>query len=265
MTPHEVRDRVRARFPARPPLPDRPRLDQLIDEARLGLVYDEDQHGYRWPTRAADTKGLASRQATITASAGPQLVGRPVRPPADRERGHPVVPGPGRGRRPDRPCHRGAVRALRRGRGGRDPGVDRDHAGAGRRGGPALGHGAGRGRRPEGSRDAAGLAALVQRSLPAVDTAVAAAVSGAPRAPAGPADRTRATGPLRPPGHAQPVDGPGRPPPPGDLGARAATARHPGRHRRQTPTTLAAPGQFFRLDAEWIDSRPPVTAAGGTS
>ena len=32
------------------------------------------EHGYRWPTRAADTKGLASRQATITASAGPQLV-----------------------------------------------------------------------------------------------------------------------------------------------------------------------------------------------
>ena len=74
MAPHEVRDRVRARFPALPSLPDRPRLDQLIDEARLGLVYDESQHGYRWPTRTADTKGLASRQATITASAGPQLV-----------------------------------------------------------------------------------------------------------------------------------------------------------------------------------------------
>ena len=51
------------------PLPqrcrDRPRLDQFLSEAGLGLVYDDAEHGYRWPTRAADTKGLASRQGTI--------------------------------------------------------------------------------------------------------------------------------------------------------------------------------------------------------
>ena len=31
------------------------------------------------------------------------------------------------------------------------------------------------------------------------------------------------------------------------------------------PLPLAAPGQFLRLDAEWIDTSPAVTAAGGTS
>ena len=36
ITVQEARDRVRARFPALPPLPDRPRLDQLIDDAGLG-------------------------------------------------------------------------------------------------------------------------------------------------------------------------------------------------------------------------------------
>ena len=74
VTAHEVRDRVRARFPALPPLPERPRLDQLLNDAGLGLVYDDAEHGYRSPTRAADTKGLASRQATVTAAAGPQLI-----------------------------------------------------------------------------------------------------------------------------------------------------------------------------------------------
>ena len=90
VAPHEIRDRVRARFPALPPLPDRPRLDQLISEAGLGLVYDDAEHGYRWPTRAADTKGLASRQATITRArrarswspaAGPGTGWRRARPP----------------------------------------------------------------------------------------------------------------------------------------------------------------------------------------
>ena len=74
VTAHEIRDRVRARFPALPPLPDRPRLDQLMADAGLGLVYDDAERGYRWPTRAADTKGLASRQATVTVPPGPQLV-----------------------------------------------------------------------------------------------------------------------------------------------------------------------------------------------
>ena len=74
MTAHEIRDRVRARFPALPPLPDRPRLDQLLADAGLDLVYDDAERGYRWPTRAADTKGLASRQSTVTVPPGPQLV-----------------------------------------------------------------------------------------------------------------------------------------------------------------------------------------------
>jgi len=61
VSPQELRDRVRARFPALAALPDRPRLDQLVDEAGLGLVYDDAARAYRSLTRGADTTGLASR------------------------------------------------------------------------------------------------------------------------------------------------------------------------------------------------------------
>jgi len=47
VSPQELRDRVRARFPALAALPDRPRLDQLVDEAGLGLVYDDAARAYR--------------------------------------------------------------------------------------------------------------------------------------------------------------------------------------------------------------------------
>ena len=170
VTAHEIRDRVRARFPALPPLPDRPRLDQLISDAGLGLVYDDAEHGYRWPTRAADTKGLASRQATITASAGPQLVNG--------------------GRSGHRLTESAATRSFLA------LGVDADRTDRAvqvltERFGAAVVDVTGvlistmraqaaevglpwdlvqaADAAPAGSRDAAGLAALVQRSLPAVD------------------------------------------------------------------------------------------------
>src|SRR5690606_28323823 len=39
LSPHSLRDRVRARFPALPPLPDRPDLDSVVAAAGLGLVF----------------------------------------------------------------------------------------------------------------------------------------------------------------------------------------------------------------------------------
>ena len=52
LTPQEIRDRLRARFPALAPLPDRPRLDELLSDAGLDLHYDESDRAYRQPTRS---------------------------------------------------------------------------------------------------------------------------------------------------------------------------------------------------------------------
>ena len=270
VTAHEIRDRVRARFPALPPLPDRPRLDQLLAEAGLGLIYDDAERGYRWPTRAASTEGLASRQATVTVPPGPQLVS-----------------GGRSGHRLAESASTRSFLAL---------GVDADRADR------AAGALAGRlgvavinvtqvlveamraqaaevglpwdlvqaaDAAPAGSRDAAGLAALVQRSLPAVEDAITAALFGAP-------DGTRPVvlteiAPLARYGHlavlARWTDLAARRPQaiwvivpqmPGSVGAIID----------KRPLPLAAPGQFFRLDAEWIDARPTspaVTDSGGES
>ena len=266
VTTHEIRDRVRARFPALPPLPDRPRLDQLISDAELGLVYDDAEHGYRWPTRAVDTKSLASRQATITAPAGPQLVngGRSGHRLADSAATRSFLALGVDADRADR-----AVEALT-GRFGASvvdvTGVliDAMRAQAAEVGLPwDLVQAADAA--PPGSRDAAGLAALVQRSLPAVEDAIGVALSGAP-------DGTRPTvlteiAPLARYGHLAMLSQWT------DLAARRPQAiwvivpQLPGSQGAivdKRPLPLAAPGQFFRLDAEWIDARPAVTAAGGT-
>ncbi len=71
---HEVHARVRAKFPALAPLPDRPRLDQLIDGTGLGLVYDETERAYRSRTRASGTLGLDSRPATVLGPVSRQLL-----------------------------------------------------------------------------------------------------------------------------------------------------------------------------------------------
>jgi serine/threonine protein kinase len=265
VAPHEIRDRVRARFPALPSLPERPRLDQLIDQARLGLVYDESQHGYRWPTRTADTKGLTSRQATITTSAGPQLVsgGRSGHRLAESAATRSFLALGVDADRTDR-----AIEALV----GRFGAVVVDvtqvlieamRAKAAEVGLPwdmvQAADAA-----PQGSRDAAGLAALVQRSLSAIDASIDVALSGMP-------EGTRPVlltelAPLARYGHLPMLSRWT------DLAARRRQAiwvlvpqlsGTRGAIIDKRPLPLAAPGQFFPLDAEWIDSRPSITAAEG--
>jgi len=116
-----------------------------------------------------------------------------------------------------------------------------------------------------GSRDAAGLAALVQRSLPAVESAIEAAGADVP-------DGTRPVllteiAPLARYGHIATLSRWA------DLGVRRRQAiwvlvpqlsGNRGAIIDKRPLPLAAPGQFFRLDAEWINSRPTVSAAEGT-
>ena len=259
----EMRDRVRARFPALAPLPDRPRLDQLVDEAGLGLVYDDAARAYRSPTRPADTTGLASRVATYVAPMGAPAV----------EAGHV-------GHRLDESRSSRSFLAL--GVDGRDVDlavevlcrtydavpldltqvlVEAMRASASQIGLPweavrAADAAA------AGSREAAGLSALVQRSLPAIEVAVEAAWSEA-------TDASRPVLLLE--------------------GAPLARYDHLGvlsrwtdltSARRQAvwlvvpqllgsqgavidtrPLPLAAPGQFLRLDSDWLRSRPALQGA----
>jgi serine/threonine protein kinase len=264
VTAHEVRDRVRARFPALPPLPDRPQLDQLISDAGLGLVYDDAEHGYRWPTRAADTDGLASRQATVTSPAGPQLVtgGRSGHRLAESAASRSFLALGVDAGRMDR-----AIDALT-GRLGTTVVdvtqvlIEAMRAQAAEVGLPWDMVQAADAAAP-GSRDAAGLAALVQRSLPAVEAAIDAAAAGAP-------EGTRPVllteiAPLARYAHLAILSRWT------DLAAHRPQAiwvivpQMPGSRGAiidRRPLPLAAPGQFFRLDAEWIDSRRAVSAEG---
>jgi hypothetical protein len=67
LTPDEIRERVRVRFPAAPELPKRPPLDDLITAAGLGLTFDERLRVYRATHTGAATTGLESRAATTLA------------------------------------------------------------------------------------------------------------------------------------------------------------------------------------------------------
>ena len=96
LTPQEIRDRFRARFPALPPLPERPRLDELIRDAGLDLLYDE--LGPRLPPAQP---GRRHHPAQLPAGHDPGRgrartdQRRPGRPPPGRERRLPLVPRPG--------------------------------------------------------------------------------------------------------------------------------------------------------------------------
>jgi serine/threonine protein kinase len=272
VTAQEIRDRVRARFPALAAPADRPRLDQLVREAGLGLVYDEDRRAYRAATRTADTTGLSSRPATVTTTTttAPQLV-------AGGRAGH-------------RLAESAASRSflalgVEAGRADRATGALASRFGAAvldvtqvlietmRAQAAAAGIGWDTVRAadaaPAGSRDAAGLAVLVQRSLPAIDAAIESAAR--PAAAAGAVDRSPPVllveaAPLARYGHLGMLSRWA------DLATRRPRAiwllvpQLPGNQGAVIdgrPLPLAAPGQYFRLDAEWIDAHaaPPAQQA----
>ena len=236
VTAHEVRDRVRARFPALPPLPERPRLDQLLNDAGLGLVYDDAEHGYRSPTRAADTKGLASRQATVTAAAGPQLItgGRSGHRLAESAATRSFLALGVDADRTDR-----AIDALTGRCGAAVVDVTQVLIEAMRTQAAAVGlpwdmvqaaDAAPPGQPGRGRAHGSCPAQPPRRRGSDRRGGLRRARGNAPR----PAHRDRAARPVRPPGHAEPLDRPRGPPAAGDLGARPATVRQPGRHHRQT-------------------------------
>ncbi len=262
LTVKEVRDRVRARFPALPPLPSGRRLITLVQDAGLALVFDEDQDVFRSRVQAPDTTGLESRPITRTVPAGPQLV-------AGGHVGHRLTESASsrsflalgvEGRRVDQ-----AIGTLQRELSAQVVDLTRVLLDALRAKATEVGIPwdavQAADAEAEGTRGAQGLAQLVAQSLPAVDAAITNACDDAP-AGTRPVLLTEAA-PLARYGHLATLS----------RWTDLATPRTqavwllvPQLHGTQgavvdnRPLPLAAPGQYLRLDADWLDSRTPATS-----
>jgi serine/threonine protein kinase len=259
VTATEVRDRVRARFPALPPMPERPRLDELLAEAGVPLVYDERLRKYRAEQPPPDTTGLGTAPpsqvglaAAVTVSAG-GAAGQRLRESA-RSRSFLAlgVDAVRVDRAVELLAHRhdativdvtrvlvGALRAQ-----AAEAGVPWELVRAADAAQP-------------GTRDAMGLAALVEQALPVIAEAVTAAAAGAPEG-VRPVVLTELS-PLARYGHlallAQWSDL--------AAGRRQAIwavvpqmVNNYGPLVDGRPLPLAAPGQFLRLDADWLAAAP---------
>ena len=264
LTPQEIRDRFRARFPALPPLPERPRLDELIRDAGLDLLYDEQDRAYRQPSRVGDTTRLSSRPATILVEGEPELIsgGAVAHRLAESAASRSFLALGIDWSRLDK-----AADVLTSEYGAIELDVTQLLIDAMRQQAAAAGLPWETVRAadaaPPGSRDAAGLAVLVQRSLPAVDAAIDQASAAAPQA-SRPLLLTEIA-PLARYGHL------GLLAPRADLATRrpqaiwVAVPQLPGNQGAVIdgrPLPLAAPGQFFRLESDWLDRRVHVPAGG---
>jgi serine/threonine protein kinase len=264
LTPQEIRDRFRARFPALPPLPERPGLDELIRDAGLDLLYDVQDRAYRQPSRAGDTTRLSSRPATILVEGEPELIsGGPVAHRlAESAASRSFLALGIDWSRLDK-----ATDVLTSEYGAIELDVTQLLIDAMRQQAAAAGLPWETVRAadasPPGSRDAAGLAVLVQRSLPAVDAAIDQAGAAAPQA-SRPLLLTEIA-PLARYGHLALLG------PHADLATRrpqaiwVAVPQLPGNQGAVIdgrPLPLAAPGQFFRLESDWLDRRVRVPAGG---
>jgi hypothetical protein len=255
LTPKEIQDRYRARFPALAPLPGQPRLDELIDEAGLGLRYDEQDRVFRPLTRAGDTTQLGSRNQTRLREGPPDLVsgGRVGHRLAESTSSRSFLALGVDSDRLDK-----AVDVLTRNLGAVQLDVtqlliEAMRARAAEAGLPWETVRAADAA-PRGSREAQGLAVLVQRSLSAVEAAIDDALAAAPHA-------TRPVlltdiAPLARYGHLNALA------PRSDLATRRQQAiwvevpQLPGNQGPVIdgrPLPLAAPGQYFRLDSDWLD------------
>ncbi|HUZ56114.1 MAG TPA: BREX system serine/threonine kinase PglW [Streptosporangiaceae bacterium] len=267
VTAQEVRDRVRAKFPALAPLPERPPLDQLVSDAGLGLVYDEAEHAYRSPTRAADTTGLGSRLVTSNVLPSQSLLagGRVGQRLTESATTRSFLALGVDAARTDR-----AIDALT----GqfRVTVVDVTQVLVDAMKAEAAEVGLGwdtvqaADAAPPGSRDAAGLSVLVQRSLPAVEGALSAAFAEAPEGTR-PVLLTEVA-PLARYDHLASLSQWA------DLATRRPQAiwllvpqlaGSQGAVIDKRPLPLAAPGQYFRLDSEWIDAHGRVPTVEGAS
>ena len=249
LTPQEIRDRVRVRFPALAPLPQRPALDALIHDAGLALLFDDVTRVYRTPQGSADTTGLESR--LLTGMQSPRAATTDVERRLDqsiRSRsflalGVPATPAH---HRSPGPVCRNARRRQRH--------PSRRAALTGRQGRAALGPGPSSRRRP----------ARQPRPARARGAGQALVGRGRRRRRAGPGGGRRfpschhrggAAGPLRQHEVAGPVDRPGHLPHSGGLAGRAADRRGKRRVARRPPGA-AGRSQPVRRPGHDVDRRP---------
>ncbi|MGA4544413.1 BREX system serine/threonine kinase PglW [Uniformispora flossi] len=68
LTPEQIRDRVRSRFPALPPMPDHPGLDRLLDQAGFEVVWDRDR--YIAPRTPGSSSGAMYRTNRLSGHLG---------------------------------------------------------------------------------------------------------------------------------------------------------------------------------------------------
>lgn len=253
--PHEVRSRVKARFPGLPALPsDRARLDAVLAEAGLPVLFDEAAGAYRTSTRVGETTGLDTRGPTSVPPIPHNTVvegGHAASRLAESERSRSFLAlGVNAGRTAR------AVAELRARHGVTVVDVTRVLITAMRGRAAAIGLSWDTVRAADaataGSRDAAGLAALVSQTLPAVDVAVESVTGTAPvlLVELSPLARYGHLGTL-----ARWTD----------LGLRrerpvwALVPQIPGNTGPMVDgkaLPLSAPGQFVRLDVEWFAAIP---------
>lgn len=259
----ELRARVRARFPAVASLPERPRLDELVDAAGLGLVYDDAARAYRSLTRAPDTTGLAHRVSTyvVRADAPPVESGHVGHRLAESRSSRSFLALGVDGRDLDL-----AVDTLARDYDAVPLDLTQVLIEAMRAAAEQVGLPWDAVRAADaaaaGSREAIGLATLVQRSLPAIDAAIEAAAAQADPATrpvllleAAPLARYEHLGNLS---RWTDLTTPRRQAVwlfvPQLLGSRGAVLD-------TRPVPLAAPGQFVRLNSDWLRRRPVTQGA----
>lgn len=268
LAPREVADRVRARFPAVPPVPGRPALDALLGP--LGLVFDPDRKVYAPPTRRPDTTGLSSRTGTYLLPPGsrpPPAAGRVDARLAESIRARSFLALGTTASQVDRA--RNALVARH------DAhvvdvtevllGALRDQASAG--GVPWDAVRAADAAEP-GTRDAEGLKVLVRRAMPEVAEELRAAIDG-DLAPGRPVLLVE-SGPLARYGRLELLTTWT------DLGRRRPRAvwlllpllgQSSGPELDGRPLPLASSGQYLWLAREWVDIAPDPALAltGGTA
>jgi serine/threonine protein kinase len=255
---HELKDRLRARFPALPPLPDRPRLDELVEAAGLGLVFDETEQAFRGRTQVVGTAGLESRLTTLhptppaTSAEGEHIAERLRESRSRRSFLALGVEAPRMARALEVLRHdfdaevldltRTLLDAIRAAAAAAEPPISWKAVVAADAAMPD-------------SREATGLARLVALAIPKVDAALEAVLGGTPRG-AKPLVLTEAASLARY-GHLGMLSRWA------DLASPRAEAAwllvpqllgNQGAVIDGRPIPLAAPGQFLRLDAAWIDA-----------
>ena len=266
LTPQEIRDRVRARFPALPPVPERPRLDQLLSDAELTLIYDEALRAYRQPARSGDATRLSSRLSVRSFNPQPGLLrgSRAGHRLAESSSSRSFLALGIEWRELDRVTDIllttfGAIEVDVTGvlidemrRQAAEVGLPWETV----RTADAA---------PAGSRDASGLSVLVQRSVPAIDAAIDGACAAAP-AGTRPVLLTEA-GPLARYGYLTMLAARA------DLVTRRSQAiwlAVPQLQDNQGPVIdgralpLAAPGQYFRLDLDSLRGESLATTGGNS-